>query len=118
MNYIDPPSPPSPPITPWQQAHCTECRKRATSTQDITVNFTECYNCTRIYCKYCFEDANPYQGITEAFRSTQICQECAKSNVLISYFNIKRKYKDLRKFLIEDALKDESLIARYILLFV
>lgn len=115
MNYINPPAPP---ITPWHQAHCTGCRKRATSTPDITVNYKECYNCTHIYCNHCFEDNNPYQGITEAFRTTQVCQECAKSNVLLSYFNVKRKYKDLCKFLIEEALKDEPIISRYILLFV
>ena len=109
---------PEPQIIPWQQAHCTLCRKRAESTLDMRINFKECQSCCRIFCNRCMVSDNGYHKATEAFRSDQICPDCSKSHILESHLILQSRYKTFRKALIESHLKNEPVILAYIDMFM
>lgn len=109
---------PPPPITPWHQAHCTFCRKRAKSTPDITLNFMECHYCSRIFCNSCMKSDNGFHKATEAFRSNQICPDCSKSHILESHLILQSRYKAFRKALIVSQLKKDPVLLTYINMFL
>ena len=119
MNY-NTPSPAVPPITPWHQAHCYSCYKRAISTPDVTANFTQWFSCLTIYCNRCIISQNGYYGATEAFRSTKICPQCAKSNLLESHIILQSRNRTFRRAFVVYNLnsKIDLIITRYIKLFL
>lgn len=120
MNYNTPPPPPPPPRIPWNQTHCCNCGLCATSTKNMTKNYTQCFSCLSIFCNSCMISGNGYHEATEAFRSTKICPECAKSNLLESHIILQSRNFAFRKAFITHHLetKIDFIIARYIKLFL